>query len=70
MYFDSLQAVIDMDGHGAFVWAAYAITLAVLATLLITPVLKSRRLRRELAGQIKRAAQAGAPNEVSDASGS
>ncbi|GAB3277281.1 heme exporter protein CcmD [Parahaliea aestuarii] len=54
MYFDSLHAALAMEGHGPFVWAAYAITAVVLLTLLLSPVLRSRRLRRDLAGEIRR----------------
>ncbi len=70
MYFDSLHAALTMGGHGAFVWSAYAITLVVIALLLISPLRKSRQLRRELAGQYKRAGQQRAMNEVSNASSS
>ena len=35
MYFDSLTAVIQMDGHGAFVWAAYAGTSVVIVLMLL-----------------------------------
>ncbi len=59
MYFDSLQAVIDMDGHGAFVWAAYAITLAVLLLMLAAPRRRARQQMRRLAGELRR--QEGAP---------
>ena len=31
MYFDTVQALLEMDGHGGFVWSAYLITLLVLA---------------------------------------
>lgn len=68
MYFDSLQAVWGMEGHGPFVWAAYAITLAVLALMLAAPLLRARRLRRELAGQFRRNARGGV-GEVSNAPG-
>ncbi|WP_116365092.1 heme exporter protein CcmD [Parahaliea mediterranea] len=54
MYFDSLHAALAMEGHGPFVWGAYAITALVLLTLLVSPVLRARRLRRELAGDIRR----------------
>jgi heme exporter protein D len=68
MYFDSLQAALVMGGHGPFVWAAYAITLAVLAVMLSAPLRRERRLRRELAGTFKRkqAARRGC-SEVTDA---
>ncbi|MFV0277289.1 MAG: heme exporter protein CcmD [Parahaliea sp.] len=56
MYFDTLHAALVMDGHGAFVWSAYAITILVLLILLLTPVLRARRVRRELAGELRRRA--------------
>lgn len=37
MRFDSLEAFIMMDGHGFYVWLAYAITLAVLMVNLWWP---------------------------------
>ncbi len=57
MYFDSLAQVIQMDGHRAFVWSAYAISLAVLAILLVAPWRRSRRLQREIRGEIRRQSQ-------------
>lgn len=59
MYFDSLAAALTMDGHGAFVWSAYAITLLVLAAILVAPWRRQRRLLRQLSGQLRR--EAGAP---------
>jgi len=43
MYFDSLTAVAHMDGHGIYVWVAYAITMVLLSWLLWSP---SRELRK------------------------
>lgn len=54
MYFESLGAALAMGGHGPFVWAAYGITLAVLAAMLVLPARRERRLRRELAGAFRR----------------
>lgn len=59
MYFDSLQAVLQMDGHGAYVWAAYAITCVVLLSMLLAPRRRQRRQLSQLAGELKR--QRGAP---------
>jgi heme exporter protein D len=56
MYFDSLGAALVMDGHGAYVWSAYAISLLVLVLLVIAPVRRQRRLLRELRGEARRAA--------------
>ncbi|MBN7798977.1 heme exporter protein CcmD [Parahaliea mediterranea] len=70
MYFDSVHAALAMEGHGPFVWAAYVITLAVLAAMLTAPARRARRLRRELAGNFKRnAGRGGGANEVGNASG-
>lgn len=48
MYFESWQAVWAMEGHGAYVWAAYAIWFVTLAALIGLPL---RRQRRFLAQQ-------------------
>ena len=54
MYFDSLQAMLHMDGHGPFVWAAYAITCLVLVLMLLMPGRRSRRQLRQRAGELRR----------------
>ncbi|GAB5449677.1 MAG: hypothetical protein Hals2KO_00050 [Halioglobus sp.] len=64
MYFDSLQAALYMDGHGVFVWAAYAITFAVIGLLLLAPERRRRRLLRELEGEARRAS--GAPQSPAE----
>ncbi len=78
MYFETFQAALTMDGHGVYVWAAFAITLVVLAALVITPLRRTRQLQRELAGQYRRAAaqtrsfssnNSAAQSEVNNASG-
>ena len=48
MYFDSLTAAWDMAGHGPYVWSAYAITLAVVASLIILPHRRARRAQQLL----------------------
>ncbi len=58
MYFDSLEAMLRMDGHGAFVWAAYLITAVVVAGMLTLPRRRASRLLRRLRGDLRRA---GAP---------
>jgi heme exporter protein D len=57
MYFDSLSAVLTMDGHGAYVWSAYAISLLVLALLVRAPLRRQRAFLRQLAGEQKRLRQ-------------
>ena len=54
MYFDSIDALLYMDGHGGFVWGAYGITLLVLLLLVIAPMRRQRRLLTELAGELRR----------------
>lgn len=40
----SLFEFLAMDGHGPFVWSAYAITFVVLALNFLQPWLSRRRL--------------------------
>ncbi len=54
MYFHSLDAVLHMDGHGAFVWSAYLITAAVVTVMLLAPRRRQRRFLRQLAGELRR----------------
>ncbi len=54
MYFDTLDAVLHMDGHGAFVWSAYLITAVVVTLLLVAPRRRQRRFLRQLAGEVRR----------------
>ncbi|AQA18812.1 heme exporter protein CcmD [Halioglobus japonicus] len=60
MYFDSFQTLMHMDGHGPYVWAAYAITLAVIVLMLLLPGRRARAQLRQVAGELRR--QQGAPN--------
>ena len=69
MYFDSLGALLVMDGHGPYVWAAYGITLLVLALVLAAPGRRRRRLLREVRGQLRREAVQGS-REIVHAPGS
>ena len=54
MYFQSIDALLQMEGHGAFVWSAYLISAVVIATILVSPARRRRRFLRELAGEVKR----------------
>jgi len=55
MYFDNLQAVLSMGGHGVYVWSAYAVTGVVIAAVLIVPMQRRRRLLRDLVDVQRRA---------------
>ena len=54
MYFDSLQNILYMDGHGVFVWAAYCITLIVIGAMLLLPRRREARLLKQMAGDLRR----------------
>lgn len=51
MRFSTLAEFIAMEGHGPYVWSAYAIAALVITFNLIWPLLQQRRnfsrLRRE-----------------------
>lgn len=51
--FESLAALLFMDGHGPYVWSAYGISAVILLYLVIAPV---RRQRKLIAEQKNRAA--------------
>ena len=46
MSFASLSAFYYMDGHGVYVWAAYGLTLVILAVNLWWPMRARRNLIR------------------------
>jgi heme exporter protein D len=54
MYFDSVHAMLVMDGHGAFVWGAYLVTFVVICAMLTVPVRQRRRLLAQQAAELKR----------------
>jgi len=64
MYFDSVAAALTMDGHGPYVWSAYAITLIVIAVLVLSPIIRKRRLLRELRGELRRNRQSESRSSV------
>ncbi len=57
MYFDSLSAALSIDGHGVYVWSAYAISLLVLVLLVRAPRRRQQTFLRQLAGEQKRRQQ-------------
>ena len=54
MYFESFSALLTMDGHGPYVWTAYAVTFTVLIGLVISPLLKKRRFIQQQRMQLRR----------------
>lgn len=49
--FDSINDFLMMDGHGIYVWACYAITLAAFIVLAWLPFAKKRELVTQLQRQ-------------------
>ena len=64
MYFDSLQAVMQMEGHGIYVWTAYLVTTLVIVATLAAPLRRKNRVLQRLSGELKRAQ--GAPVKVGE----
>ena len=56
MYFDSLAAVWHMDGHGFYVWLAYALTALPLGLMVWLPVRRMRQHWRWLQAEQRRSA--------------
>lgn len=54
LYFRSVDSLMDMDGHGAFVWSAYLIAGLVLVAIVVVPVRRKRKFLNRLAGELKR----------------
>lgn len=47
MQFDSLSDFIQMNGHGAYVWAVYIIGLVILFMNVLRPKMMMKRFYRE-----------------------
>ena len=54
MYFADFPALLAMDGHGAFVWAAVIISVLVMSSQIATPILRSRRFFAQQRMQLRR----------------
>jgi|TARA_B110000977_G_scaffold32552_1_gene43269 heme exporter protein D len=54
MYFEDFAALINMDGHGIYVWASVAVTLATMLWLIVAPLISQRRLLKEVSRDIQR----------------
>ena len=58
MYFESLAAVWHMDGHGFYVWLAYALTALSLGLMVWLPLKRIRQHWRWLQAEQRRSAAA------------
>lgn len=57
MQFSNLSEVIQMGGHGVYVWSAYAVSLLALVCLTYLPRRKQKRILDRVAQQQKLAAR-------------
>lgn len=48
MQFTDIDAFINMGGHGLYVWLSYGVGLLVFITAFMSPVLKKKRIIKEL----------------------
>ena len=44
MYFESLDTLIHMDGHGVYVWSVYVVATVVVSLLAAIPLRRKRRM--------------------------
>lgn len=49
--FDGFADFLAMNGHGVYVWVAYAITFAAMSALVVQPLLRRRQLQNEVERQ-------------------
>lgn len=70
MYFDSLQQLVFMDGHGIYVWSAFIISLTVMVGLVVKPLcLKKQEFKNiQLHIKLQQVNQAATQKEATDAS--
>ncbi|CAM3696239.1 heme exporter protein CcmD [Parendozoicomonas haliclonae] len=54
MYFEDLNALISMDGHGPYVWACYGLGMIVLAWNLLTPLRQNRAVAADIQRRARR----------------
>jgi heme exporter protein D len=62
-----MSAFLAMGGYAAYVWPAYALFLIVLAADALAPVLRRRRLLRDLRARLARQAARRRPEPASPA---
>tara|TARA_B110000003_G_scaffold213487_1_gene212518 strand:- start:7639 stop:7845 length:207 start_codon:yes stop_codon:yes gene_type:complete len=52
--FDNFSHMLNMDGHGAYVWAAVVVTVLLMTWLIIKPLLQGRGVVKEIAREVSR----------------
>lgn len=56
MIFESTEQLLNMNGHGFYVWTSYAVAVLALVWLVAAPLLKKRRLLADIARRARRGA--------------
>ena len=46
MYFNDFASLLAMNGHGVYVWTAVIITLLIMLSQIVAPLVKTRRFFR------------------------
>lgn len=54
MYFDSLQELLAMGGHGLYVWLAYGVFLMVIVWNLVAPLIQRQQVLKSVARHWRR----------------
>jgi heme exporter protein CcmD len=52
--FDNVSGMLHMAGHGIYVWTAVLVTLALIAWLIINPLLQRRHVIKEISQDVSR----------------
>ncbi|WP_299593528.1 heme exporter protein CcmD [uncultured Microbulbifer sp.] len=51
--FENFASFLTMNGHGPYVWAAYGVAVMVLVALVVAPLLRQKKLRKEFSRQLR-----------------
>lgn len=54
MIYASVDELLHMNGHGAYVWVSYGVTVLALLWLTAAPLLRRRRLLADIARRARR----------------
>lgn len=56
MYFENFSSLLHMDGHGLYVWSAYAVGLLLIAYNVIAPLMARTRVVEHAKRQMRQKA--------------
>jgi heme exporter protein D len=54
MFFDSFSSLIEMNGHGKYVWLCYGIFAAVVIYNFVSPKLTRNKVLKDIERQVRR----------------